>query len=88
MKVGIIGLGHAFYKQFEALKSIEDIELVALCDIKEYKLEEFKNNYYITKKYKNLINICDYVLIATPPKTHLKIASFFMIIITQKVNFR
>ncbi len=82
IKIGIIGLGHAFEKQLKALESINEIKLMALCDSKKEVLENCKLKTFKTTDYKKLIN-CDYVLISSPPITHFKIAKFF---IKNKIN--
>lgn len=78
MKLGIIGLGHAFYKQINAIKFYKKLELVAVCDTDKQKLNNFEFNGLKTTNYKDMVNHCDYVLIASPPNTHLKIAKYFI----------
>lgn len=76
MNLGIIGIGHAFYKQVNALEKIKDINISAVCDIDSKKLEKLDFPKY--NDYKKLIGICDCVLISTPPNTHFEIAEFFI----------
>lgn len=66
MEIAIIGLGHAFSKQYNALERIKEFKRVELCDIDKEKLARFncKSNY--------LDLISNHVIIATSPKLHLE----------------
>ncbi len=79
MRLGIIGLGHAFLKQFNAIKKTKQIQLVAICDIEKDRLDRFsEEGIFKTTNYQELVEYCDYVLIASPPDTHFEIAYFFI----------
>lgn len=78
MKLGIIGLGHAYSKQIEAIKKFNEIEITAVCDTNPKMLDKVILNVFKTTNYKKLIKVCDYVLISSPPDSHLKIAEFFI----------
>lgn len=66
MDVAIIGLGHAFQKQYNALKINERISDVELCDINPQKIKKYNcNNNYLTLKSSD-------VIIATSPILHLE----------------
>lgn len=66
MDVAIIGLGHAFLKQYNALKTNERISDVELCDINPKKIKKYNcNNNYLTLKAND-------VIIATSPILHLE----------------
>lgn len=68
MEIAIVGLGHAFEKQYNALKSINDFEEVELCDKDEEKIEKYKcQKDYLKIKSEN-------VVIATSPILHLEMA--------------
>ncbi len=69
MKIAIVGLGHAFKKQYEALKSIEKFEEIELCDKNEDRIREYrcKDNYSKLES--------DYVIVATSPKSHFEIVN-------------
>ncbi len=78
MNLGIVGIGHAFAKQFNAIKQTSRMKLVALCDLDKAKLDKVEGEFFRTTNYKELANICGYVLIASPPDTHYEISKFFI----------
>lgn len=65
MKIAIIGLGHAFEKQYNALKEIKEFKVIELCDNNKEKISKYlcKNNYLSLDS--------NHVIIATSPKLHL-----------------
>ena len=83
MKLGIIGLGNAYKKQIDAINYYDEIEITGICDTDRNKLNLVNLNVFKTTNYKELVNVCDCVLILSPPNTHLKIASYF---IRHKIN--
>lgn len=83
MKLAIIGLGHAYQKQVNAILKIKEIEITAVCDVNDSLLKLCGVDTFKTKDYKELLGRCDSVLIASPPSTHLEIAKFFIV---NKVN--
>lgn len=68
MKIAIVGLGHAFKKQYEALKSIKKFETIELCD----KSEDIIREYGCKSDYLKLES--EHVIVATSPSSHLEIA--------------
>lgn len=66
MKIAIVGLGHAFQKQYDAIKEVKKFETIELCDKSEDKIRE----YGCKSDYLNLE--ADNVIIATSPKVHLE----------------
>ncbi len=66
MKIAIVGLGHAFMKQYNALKNIDTIKDIELCDNDEKKITKYncKNDYLKLDS--------EYIIIATSPKIHLE----------------
>lgn len=70
-RICIIGAGHAFKYQYQALKDLGYEILV--CDIDQEKLKEYKNT--ITN-YKEIPDDYNLVLISTPPKTHFEIIDY------------
>lgn len=79
MKIGIIGVGHPFGSQYNALKDL-GFE-IKICDINSSKLEGCKREGFNEEKftdYKKLVGNVDAVLISTPPKTHYEIIKFFL----------
>ena len=67
MNVAIVGLGHAFSKQFKALKETSGINKIELCDKDPVKIKKYncKANYLSLDS--------NNVVIATSPKYHLEI---------------
>lgn len=67
MNVAIVGLGHAFSKQFKALKETDGINTIELCDKEPIKIKKYncKDNYL-------LLN-ANNVVVATSPTYHLEI---------------
>lgn len=65
MKIAIVGLGHAFKKQYNALKKIKEFKGIELCDNNKEKISK----YLCKDNYLNLES--NQVIIATSPKLHL-----------------
>lgn len=67
MNVAIVGLGHAFSKQFKALKETDGINTIELCDKDPTKIKKYncKDNY--------LLLDANNVVVATSPTYHLEI---------------
>ena len=70
-KICIIGAGHAFSFQYQALKDLGYEILV--CDIDESKLKGYKNTI---KDYHDIPDDYETVLVSTPPKTHHEIIKY------------
>lgn len=70
-RICIIGAGHAFNYQYQALKDLGYEILV--CDIDKEKLKGYENT--ITN-YKEIPEEYNLVLISTPPKTHYEIIDY------------
>lgn len=73
MKIGIIGAGHPFRYQYEALKDL-GFNLI-LCDKDLSKLEGYEEEK--TDNFEYLVNKVDVVLISTPPSTHKELIEYF-----------
>jgi len=65
MKIAIIGLGHAFSKQYNALKEINDFKEIEMCDNDKLKIKK----YNCQSNYLSLDS--NHVIIATSPRLHL-----------------
>lgn len=79
LRIGIVGAGHVFNAQIEAIKLFSQFKLSAVCDINRKKLLNIKNmEIYTTQDYKKLLDLCDIIFISVPPKAHFKIALFFL----------
>lgn len=63
MKLGIIGLGNAYKKQIDAINYYDEIEITGICDTDRNKLNLVNLNVFKTTNYKELVNVCDCVLI-------------------------
>ena len=71
--VAIIGLGHAFSKQYDALKKTENFNNIELCDNDINKINAYKcNSNYLTLTSDN-------VIVATSPKLHLEMIKSYPI---------
>jgi len=78
-KLAIIGLGDIYERTKNVLDNLEDMKVLAVCDLSKEKLAKFKNlDILCTDNYKDIISLVDYVLINTPPDTHYNIAKDFM----------
>lgn len=67
MELAIVGLGHAFEKQMEAIKKFSNFNNIELCDNDVNKIKKYNaKDSYLSIKNEN-------VLIATSPLYHLKI---------------
>ena len=77
IRVGVIGMGYLGKFHYEKYKRFDDVEVVAICDSEEKKLENFSAKVK-SRDYKEILNEVDAVSIATPTNTHFKIAKFFL----------
>jgi len=66
MELGIIGLGHAFQKQYKAIRRTHYFSNITLCD---------KKKLLGIKDFKKLT--CQNILISTSPNNHLEIVKHF-----------
>lgn len=74
MKIGIIGAGHPFVYQYQALKDL-GFEII-LCDKVFSKIANYPEEKIID--YKELVGRVDVVLISTPPSTHKELIDYFI----------
>lgn len=70
-KICIIGAGHAFKFQYQALKDLGYDILV--CDINQEKIKDYPNG---VTDYRKIPDDYKLVLISTPPNTHYKIIKY------------
>lgn len=73
MKIGLIGAGHVFKYQMEALEKL-GLEVI-VCDVDNSKLINIKNK---VNDYHQLLNKVDLVYVSTPPNTHFEIIKYFL----------
>ncbi len=76
--VGVIGLGRIAPRHInDSIDEIEELELVAVCDIDQKKIERYyERNVPFYRDYRDLINdkAVEVVVVATPNGLHTKIA--------------
>ena len=78
-RVALVGLGVIAKSYKSGLTSSKALKLVAVCDVCENApSRQFYSNYPFYKDYKEMIDRekPDYIIIATPPKTHLDITAY------------
>ena len=74
MNIAIIGLGHAFSKQYDALKNNNKFKEIELCDIDLNKINKYKcNSNYLSLRSNN-------VIVATSPTLHLDMVKELMLL--------
>jgi len=78
MKVGLIGCGGIAPLHIQAYTAIDDVEVIALCDLDSQKAKNLANKFHINKIYKNYwdmidSNELDLIDICTPTTTHTQI---------------
>lgn len=84
LRVGVIGLGHLGKFHVEKLAKISEAEVVALVDIVPERIKEALEKIrksqkpYTTTEYREIADLVDAVVIATPTVTHYEIAKFFL----------
>ncbi len=57
IKMGLIGCGVIAHSHVAAIKRVEKVELVAVCDIIEEKAKEFAEKYCVESYYKNYLDL-------------------------------
>lgn len=80
VKTAVIGAGHLGNYHCQKMVSIENAELVALCDLDEEKAKAKAKEYNCQAftDYKSLVDHVDAVLVATSTPSHYEIAKFFI----------
>jgi predicted dehydrogenase len=78
--VAVVGVGHLGSRHAQIYKEIENCTLVAVCDIDKDRLARVSGELQVPgfADYKELLDKADVVSIATPTKTHFKIAYDFL----------
>ena len=80
LKIGLIGCGNMMATHASAVNMVEDVEIVAVCDIipeHAKAVADVLNNPYITTNYEDLVDKVDAVLIALPHDLHYECGMFF-----------
>ena len=57
VRVALIGCTEAAEKHMEALKAIQEVKVVAVCDIDEERLAKFKKKYKVRRGYTNYLKM-------------------------------
>lgn len=80
IKVGVIGTGHLGKHHVRILKSIPDVELIAVVDIREDVVREIASQYNVNyfTDYKKLEGLVDAVTVVVPTYLHHEVARFFL----------
>jgi myo-inositol 2-dehydrogenase/D-chiro-inositol 1-dehydrogenase/scyllo-inositol 2-dehydrogenase (NAD+) len=79
VKIGLIGCGRMAQRfHIKTLSGMENIELVALCDIREEIARKIASKYHVEKVYDDYKELLaneriEAVVISTPPESHFKI---------------
>ena len=83
LRVGIIGCGGATIGHLKAMRKINDVRPVAVCDMNEALARRMARKFHISKYYADLSDMLDkegldIVDICTPPQTHPALAAQVM----------
>lgn len=80
MNIAVIGLGTICEHYIKAFNSLDKYHVIATCDLNENAICRHYFSCPFYRDYHELINVegLDLVLISTPPKSHVEIASFFL----------
>lgn len=79
LKLGIIGLGRMGKHHARVSQMIPEVELIAIADIHQIIKPDFiPSSVLFTQNYKDLFNLVDAVIIATPTATHYTITNDFL----------
>jgi len=75
LKIALIGLGHIAQHQIEAIKHVDDIEIVGAHDIVLQRSSLLPGSVRFYETFDSLINNCgaDLFMVSTPNNTHFKI---------------
>ena len=79
IRTAVIGVGHLGAYHAEKYSLIDNVDLIAVCDINKIIGEKIalKHGVTLISDYKELLGKIDAVTIATDTYTHFELASFF-----------
>ena len=80
LRAAVVGVGHLGRWHAEKYTRIENVELVAVCDLNQTSREELAQKYRCLAMvdYRDLKDRVDLVTIATPTNRHFEVAKFFL----------
>jgi len=80
LRMGLIGCGGMMKAHARAVNQVENIEIVAVCDVLRERAEDVAtalNAPFVTTDYKEMVDKVDAVLIAVPHDLHYECGMFF-----------
>ena len=81
LRLGLIGCGKMMGSHVVGVKYVDNVDIVAVCDIKkenaEAVAEELGNNPKVYTDYKDMVDDVDAVMIALPHDLHYECGMFF-----------
>ena len=78
IRIGVIGIGYLGKFHLEKFQKNKDCQLVWLIDKNIKNLKNYKDKYYVSTNYKEIVNDVDAVSIVTPTVNHYEIARYFI----------
>ncbi len=78
IRIGVIGIGYLGKFHLEKFQKNKDCQLVWLIDKNIKNLKNYKDKYYVSTNYKEIVDDVDAVSIVTPTVSHYEIARYFI----------
>jgi len=78
IRIGVIGIGYLGKFHLEKFQKNKDCQLVWLIDKNIKNLKNYKDKYYVSTNYKEIVDDIDAVSIVTPTVSHYEIARYFI----------
>lgn len=78
IRIGVIGIGYLGKFHLEKFQKNKDCQLVWLIDKNIKNLKNYKDKYYVSTNYKEIVDDVDAVSIVTPTVNHYEIARYFI----------
>src|SRR5215475_11569094 len=80
IKIAVIGVGHLGQAHARVMASLEQVELVAVCDINEIRGREIaeRNATRFISDYRELLDQVEAVSVATPTVNHCEVSCDFL----------
>ena len=80
LKLGLVGCGGMMKAHVQAVTSMDEVDIVALCDIVRSRAEDVATIFpdaFITTDYREMVDKVDAVLVALPHDLHYECGMFF-----------